>query len=93
MSLLFVSPWVRKLRKGHTPWDDKEGVCREDPRWSCAEAIISFYGTDELPEYLKEEASWSTNVLYSRPSRRERICSSWVYTSLDSVNDRIRIYK
>ena len=96
MSLIFVTTWVRDINKRYkVPWEDDSARCEEDPRWTCAWALNTFYKytkiednyIEPIPPYLTHE-----NAIINR-YRRKGYYNSWQCTDINSVNDRIRIYK
>ena len=90
MSLLFVTTWIRYINKKYTPWNDECARCENDPRWTCCWALRKFYNDPEevIPPYMLER-----NSIMLRNRHRSRSDNEWQCTELDSVNDRIRIYK
>ena len=91
MSLIFITAWVRKIKNNMTPWTDDTEKCECDPKWSCSWAISKFYGhrSDEvITPYITED----DDKLKNR-HRRDTFYKNWQYTEIDSVNDRIRIYR
>ena len=96
MSLVFVTTWVRDIDKKYKlPWEDNCEKCDNDPKWTCAGALNTFYKytkiednyIEPIPPYLTHE-----DAIINRYRRKGRY-NSWQCTDIDSVNDRIRIYK
>ena len=96
MSLIFVTTWVRDIDKRYKlPWEDNSERCDNDPKWTCAWALNTFYKytkiednyIEPIPPYLTHE-----NAIINR-YRRKGHYNSWQCTDINSVNDRIRIYK
>lgn len=96
MSLIFITSWVRDIGKRYKlPWEDNCEKCEESPQWTCAWALNNFYKYTKLgrsyiepiPPYLIHD-----NAIVNR-YRRIGYYNSWQCTDINSVNDRIRIYK
>ena len=96
MSLIFITSWIRGIDKDiNFPWEDNCEKCEEDPRWTCAWALNSFYkytkiggnSIDPIPPYLVHDTAIINRY------RRQRYYNSWQCTEISPVNERIRIYK
>ena len=95
MSLIFIDTWVRQIRKGITPWSDDSQKCENDPRWTCAWALNKFYHNEHgtRDEYIMPYLVKSREDIRRSRHRCDIYFNSWQYTGIESVNDRIRIYK
>ena len=95
MSLIFIDTWIRQIRKGVTPWSDDSQKCENDPRWTCAWALNEFYHNEHgtRDEYIMPYLVKSYDDIRRRRHKRDIYFNSWQYTEIESVNERIRIYK
>jgi len=86
MSLLFVEAWISRKRKGTE--DVGTERCECDPMWSCRSAIMEHFKIIEFPDY-EIPHTWSLR------HRNVNDCLYYHYqeTELESVNNRVRIYK
>lgn len=96
MSLIFITTWIRDIdKKYELPWKDDCERCEEDPMWTCAGALRNFYKytkiegnyIDPIPPYLTHLSAITKRYSW------QVYQNSWQCTDIDSVNDRIRIYK
>lgn len=96
MSLIFITSWVREIHKRYKlPWDDEVGRCEEDPKWTCAAALNNFYKyTTVKRNYIEPIPPYMTSVdSILKRYRGRRGYNLWQCTEINSVNNRIRIYK
>lgn len=96
MSLIFISTWIRDIDKRYkVPWEDNVEKCVGDPMWTCVCALNNFYKhikiedsyIEPIPPYLVHDS------VISHRRRRKGHYNYWQCTDIDSVNNRIRIYK
>lgn len=96
MSLIFVTTWVRDTDKRcKLPWEDNSERCEENPRWTCAQALRTFYKYTKIGDnYIEPIPPYLTHTsAITKRYRWQGYQNSWQCTDIDSVNDRIRIYK
>lgn len=96
MSLIFVTTWVRDIDKRYKlPWEDNREKCESDSKWTCAGALNNFYKCIKIGDnYIEPIPPYLTHAsAITKRYRWQGYQNSWQCTDIDSVNDRIRIYK